>query len=136
VHNVVIFVQHLGKVDHELWEAYIEFTHGKQKHRLTRNFRGISETKKQGESSLDTARRLLAEEPGYSNVGFRDLGNYSLTCTGTHTLGPQPSEKWPGLMAKFYREMYLCFITTLIFDPNGYFEKNGNRKTVLLWREI
>lgn len=132
VKNVVAFVLSMRTPMEELYEACQ--IRGQSPPKI-RPFRGISETLTKGEDLQRGAERLMAEEPGYSEKGFCDPRNYRLIPLGHVPLGPQPSEKWPGIDATFSRFCYQCeILNQALYNPEGYYEIRDGVKTILKWK--
>lgn len=103
-----------------------------------RDFRGIAETLKRGESTVAGAHRTIAEEPGYSCLLLRDQTAYSLHPEPSfETRGPKPSEKWNGVWATWERTIYSAVLNSgRAYKPHGYFEiDHGKKISIFRWKD-
>lgn len=129
VHAVVVVVIHQFRRKWlELYEDRQIFSNGTVLQR--KNFNGIAETLKRGETTQEGAARCLAEE-----LQFRDPSVYQLSeLLGTERRDPVASEKWPGIKAQYNRYLFECSIERKIFRKNGYEEREGDRTIFFQWR--
>jgi len=139
VDNAVVIVKYLGLLHWwELVETKQVFHNGQVR---TRNFNGISETMHEtenidAEGMEKAARRALVEELDQDKNGFENPRNYELIKWDEGVIGPQESEKWPGLDAVFRRHIYLCLIRRKLFRRKGYCEVQGDKTTYFEWKQI
>lgn len=86
----------------------------------------IGEKLKPGESSLDAARRALAEELDIKS----DL---ELIPADPITKGPITSVSYPGLKTKYIFEVFDVYLPTESYRPDGYIEEQTDKKNYYVW---
>jgi len=107
VNASIAYVQHYRSSDGELVELYEKSQTFPNGTTITRDYRGIAETRKKGEQPIQGAYRLLAEELGQTEPKFRKFAN--LKHCPCETLR-NPSEKYFGLSAVYRRSIFRCEI--------------------------
>ena len=140
----VPYIDHVGSVLHELYEAYQECLDSSRPGRVTfksRPFSGsLGETLLRYpdgciENPQRATRRGIHEELGWVDSQY-ELSRWS----GDEWVrqGPQPSDKYPGLQDAYFRHRMHCFIKDEIFDLEGYvhIDPKKMRKQVFHWMEI
>jgi hypothetical protein len=136
VTNVVVYIWCMRTIQEELYEAFQSFDDGSRPPE-SRGFDGISETVAKDETLDQAVVQLLAEEPGYSEPGFRDPKNYQVYRWTPKPSGLRDSDKWPGLKAVYERNCFNCQITNpRIYHPEGYHEIRDGITTVFRWKRI
>ena len=136
VRSVKVVIQHYlpnGKFI-ELYESHRNWRH----HggiRIERNFRGIAKTLKRNESCPLAAHRALADEPGFSEPGFKSPENYKLIGLTREQGDIQKSHKWLGLDAVHLWDVFRCTIDGKLYGP-GYKQILWDVVTYYEWREV
>lgn len=105
---------------------------------LSREYRGMAETMKHGESPRNGALRGLREE-----LGFVDRREFEITQTyELDVRPPKDSEKWPtigqrrGIQASYHRHVFSGQISDKLYRPEGYFHKEKDRIIIFTWRPV
>ncbi len=109
----------------QLVEDRQEFKGGrKRRRRIT----GVTEKMKPGEGPISSAKRALLEELG---INYKDkiesLGFEEKT---------RMSPSYPGLITKYSKYKMRVNLPNSAFRPEGYIEKQPDKRTFFIWEEI
>ncbi len=110
-----------------LVEAEQRFRSGRRRIRKLRT--SIAEKQLPGEPPSVAARRAIEEELGLSTLGLKLIGKGS-------EVVEEDSGSYPGLHSKRTLTYFECALSTGLFNPAGYEERQEDKMTSFAWQPI